>query len=380
MASRNNFMAVQTSRPTKDSQYNGLVGNLSDWRAGRLANSFGEILRLLKPQIPAALLDGSGWDRIVTRADSLSPLFMDAPFGFELRLDNQRPEGDLLVCVPSSPTASKQLAEQEPQAYSRNSSGHLLKTLLSDREDPSHDEADRYFSIILEYDVIGTILEKYHSPGVFLSVIDYDNVPNQERIVSKTERRIETLYRSIGRNCSRQTLDHIRHLIDQGPDGSFVAFVGAMPDRGHNFTRVNLAGCDTSSAVDLLKRIFWSGDIEKVNSMLSKFQEYFQKSVLAIDIGQDGLSPRIGVELSPISGNFTTTFSHWMPLFEQLLSAHICHPSTLARLERFPRSQRLFTSVGVYQARFGINHIKIVFGESQIYTKAYVAVRLHACD
>ena len=356
------------------------MGNLSEWRAGRLANSFGEILRLLKPQIPAALLDGTGWDRIVTTADSLSPLFMDAPFGFELRLDNQRPEGDLLVCVPSSPTASKQLAEQEPQAYSRNPSSHLLKTLLANRVGPSREEADGYFAIILEYDVIGTTPGKYHNPGVFLSVIDYNNVPTRKRIVSTTERRIETLYRSMGRDISRQTLDHVRHLIDQSPDGSFVAFVGAMPDRMQNFTRVNLAGCDTSSAVDLLKRIHWNGDIQKVQSMLSKFQDDFPKSVLAADIGQDGVAPRIGVELSPIGGEFTTTFSHWMPLFEQLLSARICHPSTLARLERFPRFQRLFTSVGVYQVRFGINHIKIVFGESQIYTKVYVAIRLHACD
>ena len=356
------------------------MGNLSDWRAGRLANSFGDILKLIKPQIPTVILDGSGWDRIVTTADSLSPLFMDAPFGFELRLDNQRPEGDLLVCVPSSPTASKQLAEQEPHAYSHNSSGHLLKTLLSDREDPSHDEADRYFSIILEYDVIGTAPGKYHNPGVFLSVIDYDNVPNKERILSTTERRIKTLYRSIGRDFSRQAFDHIRRLVDQGSDGSFVAFVGTMPDRMQNFTRVNLAGCNTSSTVDILKRTSWSGDIQRVYSMLSKFQDEVPKSVLAVDIGQDGLSPRIGVEMSPISGEFSTNFSHWMPLFEQLSSAHLCHPSTLARLERFPRFQRLFTSVGVYQARFGINHIKIVFGESQIYTKAYVAVRLHACD
>ena len=345
-----------------------------------MATSFAGILAPLKRRIPASLLDGQGWERIIATADTLPPSCMDAPFGFELRLDNPRPEGDLLITVPKSPSFAKGLAEQGALTLSEGHLGFSLGTLLAEREDRSCRKTDGYYSIILEYDLIGTAKSDPLCPGVFMSVIDRKKRPDRNVMFSTAEAQIRMLHRVVGWDLSPRYFENITNLIKQIPHDGLVTFVGAMPERIPRYTRMNIAGCSPSNTIEFLDKCRWHGDVRQVYNTLSRYARLFQRHVLAIDISKDGISSRVGLELFQDTETFTTDVSNWNPLLKQLVTRGHCHPSVFDGLNRFSRSERLFTSAGVFLACFGINHAKIVLGENRTYAKIYIAVRLRAID
>ncbi len=134
---------------------------------GRSLDGF---LSAIQPEIPTALLSGSGMERVSRCASKLPLAAAIYSFGFELRLDEAEPAADLAVAVfPGSSVAAhfRRLGEKGmadcPQAA-------VLARILAELESPNSFLAGAVGCPMLEYDLIDGGPDR--PPGLFLPAAD----------------------------------------------------------------------------------------------------------------------------------------------------------------------------------------------------------------
>ena len=339
---------------------NRLTSGWSESPQGATA-SFADVLRMARSVLPAALVDEDGWKRLAARAGHLPPSAADALFGFECRLDQREASADLVLSAPANARFAAALVREGATAAPRAAA---LARLLSALRQPGSIFARAVDLVMLEYDVAG--VEHTPAPGFFL----------RNRAESGyAGARVPTAAIALAAGWYEDP--HERHEVARVfaalPPKAAVRWVGAFPDRGRAVRLLIRALGDGVAA--FLAQIGWHGDITTVYRILSSLRACgLDNHVLALDVVDGAVVPRIGLELSrtPLR---TDAAGSWRQALELMVREGWCLPEKAKALGLVTRSERLFSPAGVSELHCGIHHVKLSVpeGNDAVSAKGYVA-------
>ena len=354
-----------------------------DALAGTGEASFADVLRGLRPLMPASLLDGEGWTRLLERAAEL-PAAAAAFFGFEFRLGDPNPSADL--CVPVTPdiAAAGTLEVPVVRYFIRQArSGTRLppsRAALA-RCIAGFGRADSVLarwaqSVLLEFDVAVLPAGSRSTPGVFFAL---RRKPEQSgHDVHHAARRdiAGTLATACDWTVDSREQREIERAFDALPPGARINQAGAMPDRAGRVIRLVAAGIDEAAIPAFLARLGWPGRVAAATGILAGLRNVVSEVGLSFDVTARGLGPRLGLEIYAKAGAGWqgTTRGDWQPCVARLVEKNWCTASKAGGLLAWPGHQKVYADNVVFLAHQGINHLKITVAGDVVEAKGYAGM------
>ena len=337
--------------------------------AGPAAERFADILSGLRPALPAALLDGAGWERMLAHVADL-PAAAARTFGFELRLAEAEPSADLaLSVVPGTPAAELYL--QAGEAAGRHPVEGRLARCIGEMGHAGSPLARHAGGAFLGYDVAtggpGSL------PGIYLALRP-EAAEHRGVAVGAVAAALADIAGWPADARERRAVERASGALP--PDGTMV-WVGAMPGRGKRAIRLVVRGIEGPAATrGFLERLGWPGNIEAAGGVLAGMSDVCDPAQVQFSFGvsRHGPEPALGMELSVGRRPFWTTTQHeeWRPLVERLVGKGWCLPAKAAGLLAWPGRDKLFTERGPLLVHRGINHAKVSIADGETSAKAYV--------
>lgn len=333
-----------------------------------MSGDFRELLAALRPSIPPALLDGDGWDRLLTRVGDLPGRAAANLVGLELRLGDPAPAADVFLATGrGAPLRDYYLRRGETAAPGSAAAalGRFLK-----RGDAAGWVAESngcFDDVILEYDVAQVASGARPEPGLFLS-------PDYEGGLSRTPAELTgDLSGAVGWDSPAVAAAAAR-VFDALPPGARVVGMGAMPDRSPYAIKLSVQGLTVGDVADFLQRAGWHGPVGRALEIMRDFRAVAPNILTYLDVAEGGPLPRLGLALHPPENRQEADY--WGAILEPLVRLGWCLPEKREGLLTFIGIKKVFHpqySGTLYQ---GINHVKLVVEEDRTEAKAYAWFRL----
>ena len=342
------------------------------------AASFASVLDACRALFPPALLGSAGWERLRHRALRLPRAVLEAQFGFEFRLGESNPAADLAVVVlPDS-----ELAHHYVREGLRAGPGSPAAALGAALQEQAVN-ADSYFArsvaaVVLEYDLADAAGPPAAPPGIFLT-------PTMDAPAARWgfhEHRdaaglLAALFNAAGWNCHEADLPMVERILAALPDTGYLFQAGALPGRSPKAFRMLFKGVAPAQVPALLSRLEWAGPTDEAAAVLDAIGDLVAYVAVSIDVTEDGVGPRLGLELYRPEKWFAVDRTGWHPFIVRLRERGWCLAAKAAGLRNWPGVDRLFTEAGVFVVRRGINHVKIVVERNAApVAKAYAGMDL----
>ena len=319
--------------------------------------------------VPEALLDGSGWSRLVDRVGSLpGSALMSRICGFEFRLGEVEPSADfgLMVSGPSELVDYYVECGRHAPPDSRAAALGTFMSELNHEEWPSH--------CALEYDVHGVPSGERPDPGLFINV---SPIPSNAGVPPPCE-VVEFLSDALCLPRDDRESEAVAAACEALPPDAFVYAVGAMPCRGVRAVRLSLEGLDASGVPGFLSRIGWPGPISLVKDTINEMLELAPRCYVALDVAAGGPLPHVGIGLSPhvdgvsiFDGWLRTGRDDWQPLIDHMVATGLCLPPKGDALGALYGVKRLLGDRNMLVAYQAIAYIKITVSDDGVQAKAY---------
>lgn len=296
--------------------------------------------------------------RLAARAGNLPPSAADAMFGFECRLDRCEAAADLLLSVPPDAPFADVLIHAGAADAARTASLSRLLSALQETDSPLAPVVDL---VALEYDVAG--VEHAPAPGVFLRSTAASGYADPCVATA-------AIALAAGWNEDPGEQNAVGRVLAALPPGAAVRWAGAFPDR-RRAVRLLIRALGGGVAA-FLARIGWPGDVAAVEETLAPLRACgLDNHVLALDVADGGVAPRVGLELS----RTRRSSGDWRQALELMARKGWCRPGKAAALGRATRSERLFSPAGVSELHCGVHHVKLAVprDSAAASAKAYVA-------
>ena len=333
-------------------------------------SSFGEILEAIRPWISRALLDGPGWERVLACARDL-PADLDAClFGFEYELQHSSPDADLCIAIWLHTSVARYYVIRGKAADADAAAMALAEVLL---------ESEREGSFLSR--VIGRAIVEYdlstdpgpRSPGIFLGYPRFWE-PGQHGYTNPGVLTAALAAATAQPECDgeRRAVETVFNAL---PAGARISHAGAFPGRGTRAIRLLIAGVEAAALPRTLERLNWPGSVDAVEAAVSGLVHLTPYVTIAIDVGPDGVSPRLGLEMFQ-SANSTRHFENspevWQRFIDRLVERDLCLPEKAAGLRDAARAEMISDPASGLRAHKGINHFKITVHGDNVQAKAYV--------
>jgi len=320
------------------------------------------VTRYLSP----ALLSPEAKERIYAIAQTVS---FGHVSGFECRLGEGQTQVDFQMgYVPGVRLPSAVL--ENPVWKLIDNYGDFLLTIPADERSP--------LKLVLEFDCDQPDI-LVPIPSVFLALEKTEPGKLQDIVVETKQLLPE------GVPCTG-ILDKISATL---PESARVTYLGFMLARPENAVRVNISGLDVSDVTDYLKKLGWEFETEELESLLELASPQFSKLTLAIDLVEERVLPRLGLELF-IKFDPANPRQQWNPLLDLCTSQNWCTIEKASGLgnwigvsqpysdaENWPPSLRAlegFMGAGAYSFLYRyVNHLKLIYTPGlPISAKAYL--------
>ena len=331
-----------------------------------------DVLQLLRPRIPHALLSGGGWHRVLACARALPCAAAERGFGFELYCESPDPAADLwLLTDRESVLASHFVARGE--AAGADADAVALRALFREaqRDGPAHSRA--VGGVALEFDLA-------HPPpggaslGVFVSSPEYRGTA-------------ATGYTDAGRllaalaaaGCpehagNRRAIEAVCAAL---PPGASVSHGGTFPAREPAIMRLLVAGAEYADIASFLGRAGWPGVPDPAIDILSDFYDLTPCVRFAFDLHDGRIAPRLGLEVfQPIPQHTRGgDAGAWRRFIDRVEERRWCRPDKAKGLRAWPGWELVFDRTGTFTAYRTIHHFKFDVRDGKIAVRAYVFVR-----
>jgi hypothetical protein len=313
--------------------------------------------------------------------------------GFETRLWEENNNADfafaisgvgddrkILTSFLETNTVSKQLLD-----YSEWKQIYNFSKIWSNSHSELYNKVQCFW---LEFDMpdegIGTMI-----PSVFFGPSNGNNT-NKNQYNWLVESAIPLLSGSIPpKNISKLIFDTIRKM----PDNSTLFQIGTMLSREVTAIRFHINKLKSSQIIPYLKDIHWNYETKELTNLIIDLEELVERFVLSFDILDEGIGPKIGIELSFVGDDYIHK-NNWEQLLSYLVKKGLCLPAKKEALLQYSGIEKTENFSGgilrpIYSAtdysedisesniiRY-INHIKIVYEPGKpLRAKAYPAIRL----
>lgn len=163
-------------------------------------------------------------------------------------------------------------------------------------------------------------------------------------------------------------LEALALCLRHRPGAASVKFVGAMLARPGRGLRLALSDLPLSELTAYLRDIGWPGDHRALVPLLYFIEEHVGAVALQLDIADDGVQPRLGLELA--FGRVREPAGQWARLLAALHGLALCEPAKAQAVQAWPGLVRKADMPGQWPAGFSerqawlrrsINHIKLSY-------------------
>ncbi|MYB35271.1 MAG: hypothetical protein F4X92_09180 [Gammaproteobacteria bacterium] len=337
-----------------------------------MITKFRNLMGALQPRIPRSLLSGDGWERLLGRVGNLPESIAANLCGFELKLDDPAPAADFSVAVTPGPVARHFLSNSN---VATNSFEGWLATYLGNWSKPDD-------WIMLAYDIIDVPEGQQVLPTVYL----------RNEVASMTDEtalHLNQLSQTLGGilgetgNYEKRALARIFAAL---PPTAKVVFAAATPQRMPRSVRLVVSALAMPQLEQFLTRLEWPGSIPTIMHMLSEMRQVSERFMIACDVNEHGILPRLGFEMYPttapaindydlLSTWLTTKRTDWCRLIDHLVDMNLCLREKSEGLLSWPKSMNVYGKAGAYRLYMGINHVKLVLDGERLRAKAYVGMK-----
>ena len=195
-----------------------------------------------------------------------------------------------------------------------------------------------------------------------------------------------------GQKLSKSVEKTIYDCLEKMPENTSLFQIGTMLSRASNAVRLHINKIKPEQIIPYLENIGWKDESGEFTKLIDDLKNKVDRFVISYDVTDNGIAPRIGIELS-----FTSNLFHkedWNQLFDYLIEKGICPPKKRDGLMEYvgtnndeyfsggimkpvTSSANILETIDSAKIVRYINHVKIVYqaGKS-IEVKAYPAVRL----
>ena len=354
---------------------------LTQDRLAEEGGTMGELLGHFRSRISPVLIGDTEWERILECAGRL-PVTMGAlPFGFELPLDERRPEADFGVSLASG-TRTAAFFQERARTDKTDETATSIARLFSqmDAENaPLCDIVGR--KLMLEYDIGSARDSERPHPAMFLR-------PGERPIigaggqVNDVNTVVDALVSCVGWERNDAERKNVERAYLAQPGDTRMDSFGVFPSRSRSI-RLAIMGFKTQQELrSYLEDTGWPGRISAVDSVISRFRERANvvRTGANIDVREGGLGPTLGLTLI-VKQRYTKDSRYWLdgltdwdPFLEALGQEELVVPEKLEALAGWvSKPTMLFAKSGRFVLLRGIHHIKLVMsGDRLRKAKAYV--------
>lgn len=344
--------------------------------------SLGSLLAGLRSLFPAALLGGSGWERLQRLTDRLPVCAADSRFGFEFHLCDPNPTADFFV-ISSLHTRLAEFYRCLTEETAAGLAGTDFTAFLDEQaRQPASFLTRTGKGIILEYDLSRSAPGQYGIPGIFIAPGGYPD-PDPVDVYEDPAALVAALRSAAGWPPDVAESRRVERACAALADcGVHVSHAGVMPGRAGRAIRLVALGVDGAKIAEGLRRVQWPGDPSKVMDVLSEFDGLVSpRCGFGISITPEGVLPHFDLELTRERAQgshrrelFRLDRPGWKRPIDRLEEMGWCLPAKADGLREWPRLDMFLGQDGMYQVRQIINHFKVVINRGAVYSKAYVGM------
>ena len=333
----------------------------------RAAEAFSAVLHTLRKRVSGALISESCWDSIHELTGGI-PFDACAMFGLELHLSDPDPFAEPNVPLKLGTLLSKHYCG-EGAARIPGCSMAAIAAYLGSGNDAN---------------AVGWGRTRYGNLGFDRSQLPPNGppIPAVSLLVAYSE-PIEKAARlaacAVRQEASERELAGLRRVHDAfraAPDDTLA--VGVYPARSPRVFHLYSQPLPPEAASGILERAGWPGPAGSVAEALGSFDLRPFETRLSLEVTEQGLSRRLGVEFAPIDRADPSRLGcrGWEPLVAKLASDGICLPGKAQGLLAWPGFELVFRGPHCIRWYSGFSHFKIVFeaasdGAPAIRAKAY---------
>lgn len=341
-------------------------------------HTYDELWPLLQSGLPSALGDS----RVLGRLRfAMAQLPIVSGGGFEVRLGSGKAKAiDLALHTTAAAggmtlLASDQVTRDAPSGDVAAGGWQRLRTFAAQHQAPGE---------LLRGAVVGTWLEfdldedqMLPAPNVFLRLDDEFGAPPilgplalARQLAS--HRQMQRAVQYLGAESPTAALEALALCLRHRPGAATLKFLGVMLARSGRGFRVALSDVPLSELTAYLRDVVWPGDHRSLVPLLYFVGQHVDRVALQLDIADDGVQARLGLELSFNMAKDPAT--PWAGLLDALSGLALCDPAKAKALQAWPALLRKVDApeswpVGLSARqtwlRRSINHIKLSYEPTQ---------------
>ncbi|HEX8271362.1 MAG TPA: hypothetical protein VF615_01850 [Longimicrobiaceae bacterium] len=199
-------------------------------------------------------------------------------------------------------------------------------------------------------------------PGVFLKLA--------ESALAGPAAPLEEVLASLpGLSPAPDPVGRIRRCIDELPPGAHVSYLGSFAPRGTDAVRVCMVGLPEDAISAYLARVEWPGDPHALGDLLATVgtadgrRLHQGPGMLHLDVGEDGVQPRVGLEYVLERGGQIRGRLHETEFLDHLVELGLCTAAKREGLLAWPGysfedfAHELWPSL----VKRRVNHVKLVY-------------------
>ncbi len=341
---------------------------------GPAHSSFGEFLAELRSLFPPALLDGTGWERLLALAHRLPIHVIDNRFGFEFALCDPEPAADFFAGFSARDRLAEFYVSQGKTAPPGSAPAAMGAFLVEQAQNPQAFLPRSGGDVILEYDLVGATPDPDAPPGIFL-VPGTARETSARELLGDPDSVVTALWAVAGRGPDSAEQRQVQRIYETLPPTGFISQAGVIPGRAQRAIRLVVRIHSVGEAIEMLERLQWPGSSPAAAAVLEDVMHLTRPYTgLSMDVTAQGVSPRLGLELFRPVEWYELDRPGWKSLFDLLVEKGWCLPEKGRGMAAWPQLDQVFAEGGVYRVRQTINHVKLVMDRVEITAKAYAGI------
>lgn len=353
-------------------------------------------LKRAEPYLSKKLVSSKNFSDIEV-ISQIFPSFLTSFLGFECHLGDKNPRADWAFAIsgvgPDRQVFTQLLSEGNfPEALLKTSEWKRISDFAKVWADNDSDLTDKIQCFWLEFD-IPEEQDGMPIPSVFFGPTkEYTYL--QEKNISEFKWLTETAIPLLkGKEVPLQVKQKINDCLLNMPENTSLFQIGTMLSRENQMVRLHVNKIKPGQIIPYLKQIGYNEIDDDLETLIEEIKDKADRFVLSFDVTENGIGPRIGIELSYSSDLFQEE-KRWDNLLDYLVEKGICLKEKREALLNYTGAEEnqdfsgavlkpVSTSADYLDkinkstiVRY-INHVKIVYNPNKkLEAKAYPAVRL----
>ena len=336
----------------------------------------------LWPLLQTGLSPALGNSRVLGRLQfAMGQLPIVSGGGFEVRLGSGEAKAiDLALHTTAAAggmrlLASAQVTRDAPPSDAASSVWQRLRAFATQHQAPGELLREAVTGTWLEFDLDEDQL--LPAPNVFLRLEDEFGAPPilgplalARQLAS--HRQMQRAVQHLGTEPPTAALESLALCLRHRPGAASLKFLGLMLARPVRGFRLALSDVPLTELTAYLRSIGWPGDHRALVPLLYFVRQHADNVALQLDIADDGVQARLGLELS--FNQVKDPTAPWTGLLDALSGLALCDPAKAKAVQAWPAMLRKVDAPELWPVGFSarqswlrrsINHVKLSYEPTQ---------------